>query len=641
MCGIMGLFSGNKQVDGALSNGIKALKHRGPDASRIWCSHDKRAGLAHARLSIIDLATGDQPISNETQRLHMVVNGEFYGYEKIRRELQRKGHQLRTQTDSEIALHLYEDHGIDCLKHLRGEFAFIIWDEEKEICFAARDRFGIKPLFFSVQNEALYLASEVKALFAAGVRAAWDEEAMAMFANSMLSLSDRHIFKNIYQIPPGHYLLARKGQIELMPYWDFDYPEMGSLPANLPEEEYVAQLRQAIEEAVRLRLRADVPVGCYLSGGLDSSAVLGLAAQHASAPIHAFTLSFEHEAYDEAKVAQEMAEHVGAFFHCLPIKQSDLADNFVEAVMHGEMFFINGHGIAKFLLSKEVRKTGHKVVLTGEGADEMFAGYPHFRVDQLLRGKNGLSHKLRQQCLHELQKTNAVSIGSLLPDQRNTSIDSITNRVGFTPAWLSVCLQFADKISGILADGFKYKTQALDGFAMGLSHLDIERQLKDRDPVNQSLYLWNKFKLPTYILTVLGDRMEMAHSVEGRVPFLDHHVAEFMRKVPVELKIRGMTEKYLLRKAAQPVLTKAVYERQKHPFLAPPAFSGAKTPFHDLLQASFRSKAMASVPFFDQQRLIALLDRLPHMEKKEALLWEPVLMVVLSACVIQEQFKLS
>jgi len=321
MCGIVGFFSrraANSEVD--LRRATRSLSHRGPDGRGHWVSDDGRVALGHARLSIIDLRTGDQPITSEDGKKRIVVNGEFYGYEAIQRELEESGHRLRTRSDSEIALHLYEELGSQCLHRLRGEFALILWDETTRTVFAARDRFGIKPLFYALHNETLYLASEAKALFAAGVPANWDTGSVFHSVEGG-GHSMRTLFEGVFQIPPGHYLIATDRHIEVHQYWDFDYPIAAHTTPWRSDEDYALEFREALEEAVRIRLRADVPVGCYLSGGLDSCAVLGLAARHYAGSIRAFTLTFDRAEYDEGEIAREMAAKAGAEFCPIPIRR--------------------------------------------------------------------------------------------------------------------------------------------------------------------------------------------------------------------------------------------------------------------------------------------------------------------------------
>ena len=307
MCGIVAIYHPHGCVSAeALVRGTAQLHHRGPDGQRHWIAPHGRVGLGHARLSIIDLVTGDQPIANEDGRRQIVVNGEFYDFERIQRELERAGHRLRTRSDSEIALHLYEDVGPHCLHQLRGEYAFVLWDEAQQRIFAARDRFGIKPLFFAWHDGALYLASEVKALFAAGVPARWNREGL-FNATVLGGQPTETLYAGVSQLPPGHYMLAGPNGMQIHRYWDFDYPLAAGPAVSRSDDEWAEEFRAALENAVRLRLRADVPVGCYLSGGLDSCAVLGFAARHAAEPIRAFTLAFDQVAYDEEAIAREMA----------------------------------------------------------------------------------------------------------------------------------------------------------------------------------------------------------------------------------------------------------------------------------------------------------------------------------------------
>jgi asparagine synthase (glutamine-hydrolysing) len=641
MCGIVAAFSRRHPVSEAgLQRATQRLFHRGPDGRRHWVSQDRRVALGHARLSIIDLVTGDQPIASEDGRTRIVVNGEFYGYEEIQRELERSGHRLRTRSDSEIALHLYEDLGPQCLHRLRGEFAFVVWDETHRVLFAARDRFGIKPLFYAFHDETLYLASEVKALFAAGVPARWDPGSVAQsveYGGHQICT----LFDGIFQVPPGHYLLATEKHLQLVPYWDFNYPRTGEGQRARSDADYLAEFRHVLEEAVRLRLRADVPVGCYLSGGLDSCAVLGLAARHRRDPIRAFTLTFDRGAYDEEPQAKEMAMKAGAEFTRIPIRQDDLAEHFDDAIVQSETFCINAHGVAKYLLSRAVRDAGCRVVMTGEGSDEILGGYAHFRRDMLLYNNEEQDPAAVATLLRELNDSNPVSRGLLLPHGEALPLVGLRRVLGFLPSWIETFSARSATIRGLLADDFLRGFAQHEPYHALLSGLDVRGQLIGRAAVHQSLYLWSKTMLPGYILTMLGDRMEMAHSVEGRVPFLDHHVVETIRSQPVAQKIRGMTEKYVLREAVRDVITDTVYRRQKHPFLSPPATLNPRNKLHALVQDRLRSSTMASIPFFDQKKVIGLLDSLQSMDEGARVANDPILMILTSACVLQERFQLA
>ncbi len=333
MCGIVGIFSSGSPVSPqALAAATAALGHRGPDGCRTWVASDGHAGLGHTRLSIV-APSSVQPIGSEDGTHQLVVNGEFYGFAAIRRQLRECGHSFQGETDSEIGVHLYEERGPGCLEQLRGEFALVLWDARKGVLFAARDRFGIKPLFYAQVGDSLVLASEAKALFAAGHLAAWDHETVYQQIFGAFR-SNRTLFSGVRQVPPGHYLYGPPGAVRLVRYWDVHYPAHRSR-RHFSEEECVARVRGLLMDAVRLRMQAHAPVGYLLSGGLDSSAVLSLAAAYSSQPVKAFTVAFPVAAYDESAKARSSASHVGADLQVVPVSDLDVAENFAESVRHG------------------------------------------------------------------------------------------------------------------------------------------------------------------------------------------------------------------------------------------------------------------------------------------------------------------
>jgi asparagine synthase (glutamine-hydrolysing) len=638
MCGIVALFSSQRTIsEQALTRAVSALHHRGPDQQKIWMSENSRIGLGHARLSIIDLVSGDQPIANRDGTLRIVVNGEFYDYERIQQELIQLGYRLQTESDSEIALHLYDQFGTQCLSHLRGEFAFVLWDDLNQVLFAARDCFGIKPLYYTVHQDTLYLASEVKAFFAAGVPAIWDRESFFLLDHGVLPPQNT-LFSKIYQVPPGYFLLASDAGIQLHRYWDFDYPLMESSPPKISSDDYIEKLRYTLDESIRLRLKADVPVGCYLSGGLDSSALLGMASRYMNQPIQAFTLSFEQAAYNEEALARETANYTGSNLQVVPIRQSDLAENFADAVCQCEMLCYNAHTTAKYILSRAVRDAGYKVVLTGEGADEILGGYIHFCVDMLRNGTQGLEEPRRQELLEALKQKNKISPGHF-GEVEIESLKSVARSLGFVPAWMERRVRL--KSVAVYSQEFLEEFSQRDAYRLFLNQIDVAGQLNQREPVNQSLYLWSKTHLPNYILRMLGDGVEMAHSIEGRLPFLDREVVELVCQMPISLKINGLTEKFVLRQAARPFITDTLYHRQKHPFLVPPSSFQPQEPLHQLMQDTLRSSVMATLPFYNQKAVIQLLDQLPEMSESQQQTMDVTLMKMLSACCLQERFGLT
>jgi asparagine synthase (glutamine-hydrolysing) len=640
MCGIVAMFSPSAPIgETPLERATKALQHRGPDGQRWWLSPDRHVGLGHARLSIIDLTTGDQPIANEDEKLRIVVNGELYGFEQIQKELERNGHKLRTRSDSEIVLHLYEELGALCVHRLRGEFAFVLWDDINKTLFAARDRFGIKPLFYARHNGALYFASEVKALFAAGVPARWDSESVYN-AGGIGGSQSNTLFEGISQIPPGHFLLATGNHVQVSRYWDFDYPKETAGGSQRSDGEYEEEFTQALEEAVKLRLRADVPVACYLSGGVDSCAVLGLAAKYHQGPLRAFTLTFEQAEYSEESVAREMAAKSGAEFSPVLVRSNDLADAFADAIVQAEALAVNGHGVAKYLLSRAVRDAGFKVVLTGEGADEILGGYMHFRRDMPSDKGDAGSTNVSDGFPPHIARDSATANADPSADGDGIAVSGVRQLLGFVPYWMEIAFSISVGMRSLLTEDFVLANRR-EGFRSFFNDVDVPGQLTGRHRLNQSLYLWSKTRLLNYLLTLLGDRMEMAHSVEGRLPFLDHHLVELARSFPIAQKIRGATHKYILRQSMREIITPTVFRRPKQPFWSPPASVDPNGRLHTLLNDTLRGAPLRSLPFFDQKKVVHMLDELPRVDHFKRVTNEQILMMALSACVLQERFRVS
>jgi asparagine synthase (glutamine-hydrolysing) len=344
----------------------------------------------------------------------MVVNGEFHGYREIRERLRADGYRFSTDSDSEIALHLYQERGMQAATLLRGEFAIVIADERQRAMIAIRDRFGVKPLYYAVVNGEVFFASEIKGLLALGVPAAWDLEGATGGIGRSHEKTD---FAGISTVPPGCYAIAKDGDIRIYPYWDWEIPTAEQDTRS--QVEIVEEFRQVLVDAIRERLVADVEVASYLSGGIDSCAVLGLAHQEMNRPIRAFTLTFENPLYDEAMIAEAQAKHVGASYHPIPITGQEIADSFADAIWHAERQMFNGHGVAKYLLSRAVRAAGIKVVFTGEGSDEMLGGYPYFRVDAL-NDNAALSAVDKSALIDEMFSANPATRAIMMPKQVNS-----------------------------------------------------------------------------------------------------------------------------------------------------------------------------------------------------------------------------
>jgi asparagine synthase (glutamine-hydrolysing) len=632
VCGIVGVVGLDGPVGAseraALGRAMGAMGRRGPDGSGDWAHEGGGAALGHVRLAIIDPEGGAQPIANEDGRVVAVVSGEFYGFEEQRVALEARGHRFRSKCDAELLVHLYEERGPDCLDDLRGEFAFLLYDARDRLLFAARDRFGVRPLCYAEHGGRIWLASEAKGLFAAGVPAAWDETSLEQALQMQYPSPERTLFRGVRSLEPGHLLLVSGGALRTRSYWDLNYPREPAGPEPA-EGEAIEAVRAALADAVRVRLRADVPVAFQLSGGVDSGAVVALAARLGREAPPCFTIGFDDAAYDERKAAAELAAHAGGELHVIGAPGAALVEAFVPAVEQGEGLAINGHIAAKFLLSRAVRDAGYKVVLTGEGADEVFAGYAHLRHD-LWAGDGGEGGEAR---LARLAAENRASAGIMLPSGPALSLDAVRARLGFVPAWLAAKATLGARVGALLSGGAG-RAPRFDAYRLFLAGVDVGGQLEGRVRVHQSLYLWTKTALGGYILRTLGDGMEMAHGVEGRLPFLDHRLFELARSLPVSLKIREGVEKYVLREACGPFLPASTRARQKHPFLAPPFAGVARGLMHDLLRPPYLPAA------FDGARVRAALDGLGGLPAAEQSALDPALCLAASAAVLQRRYRL-
>ncbi len=626
MCGIVGAFALSPSLSEEwLDRPLQALRHRGPDGEGRWCSPDGRAVLGHRRLAIIDRGGGAQPIANERGDVIAVVSGELYGHRELRESLRARGHRFRSESDSELIVHLYEEYGVELVDHLRGEFAFLLWDARQRRAIACRDRFGVRPLVYAKVGEAYVFASEGKALLAAGAPPAWDLASVFSATHMHYVPPARTLFAGVRQIEPGELAVLQDGHLRIRRYWDLDYPREEGLEA-VADEEAIARVAEALEEAVRIRLQAEVPLAFQLSGGLDSSAVVALAAAELGRPPLCYTVAFDRPGYDERARADELARHVGAELRLVEVSAAAIAERLPEAIAHSEGLAINGHIAAKHLLSERIRRDGVGVVLTGEGADEVFGGYAHLRRDRSPEGSGA----------EALAASNQASAGLMLPDGEGLELGAVERALGFVPSWMAAKATLGRRITSLLSDDFLAEHHGRDAYDDAVAELCGRRQLRGRSRVHQSLYLWSKSALATYILRTLGDGMEMAHSIEGRLPFLDHRLFEVARGLPVDLLIRGSVEKYVLRRAVGARLPPSIRAREKHPFLAPPLALSEAAPIRDVLHG-----AGAALPgFVDRDRLAAALDRVPKLDERGRRAWDPALMLIASLCVLQRRYAL-
>lgn len=606
MCGIAGLWSPNATDQATLSHAEKmadALYHRGPDGRGFHLDETSGLAMAHTRLSIIGLNSGDQPIYDHDAGLVLTANGEFYDYKRLRGLLRTDGYEFTTKSDSEIALKLYRKHGFDFVEHLRGEFAFAIFDKEKDQLLLVRDRFGVRPLFYHIGENGIFWGSEIKAMLAHPAVPCEMCPKAQLHQMMQVMVPGMTLYKGIQSLKAGHMLvISRKGdgfEVEERSYWDAVFPLDGEHD-DLPDDQHIENVREALVESIAFRLEADVPVACYLSGGIDSCSILGMAAAIQQSPVKAFTISFDDVRYDEAAIATEMAEKVGADQDILNIRATDLyGKNFEDAVYYSERTFYNTLGVAKMLMSKHVTESGYKVVITGEGSDELFGGYAQFKADYFLHDPAYAASAAGD----DMKKRNAIFSGSVLAE-KPMSHPAFDEVMGFTPSWIQPWMLVLERVRPLLSDDFKAKLGDYDPIAAIAYSLD-RSMLDGRHVLDKVQYSWIKTMLEGQILNWGGDRVDMANSLESRPAFLDHHVAELALRIPPHVRIRDGIEKWVVREAMKHVLPEVLYKREKFAFMAPPAHTdeAKTTEINKLIEKWLSSEKIAELGIFDEARL--------------------------------------
>lgn len=612
MCGIAGFFRASQLEPNAtdvVNDMVLTLHHRGPDGTGFHVDTERGLAMGHARLSIIDLEFGHQPLYSPDKDLILTVNGEFYDYKRIRTNLIMRGSRFRTKSDSEIALGLYREHGLDFVHQLRGEFGFALYDDKEDRLILVRDRFGIKPVFYHVGNDTVYYGSEIKALMA-------NPEVPRKFSSESLVHQLMHTmvpgttaFKDIQAVKPGHMIvITRQGDsldVKEHRYWDMDFPVKGERDESQPEQHYIDMVRDNLREAVHFRLEADVPVGCYLSGGIDSCSMLGLASAAQQSPVKAYTISFDHESYDESDIAKEMARKVDADHDILNLKAADLyGQNYITTLWHSERTFYNTLGVAKYCMSRRVHESGYKVVVTGEGADELFGGYPALKRDMLRHGQPDDASTEKAEAYQKLlDKNNKLFKGAILSEEKiaHPAFDKLC---GFTPSWIQPWMFTLELARPLLHDDVQKDIKDYDPIQAIADSLDPE-QIKERHALDIAQYTWSKTMLECQILNWGGDRVDMANAMESRPAFLDHHVAKAATMIPPHLRIKGNIEKWVLREAMKNILPEILYKREKFAFMAPPGHTeeNKQNALQELMDEYLSRDAIEAAGVFDPDRL--------------------------------------
>src|SRR5262245_58461180 len=561
MCGIAGVAyaDGTRPPSQAMLAGMAGLMvHRGPDSDGFYSVPG--VGFAFRRLSIIDLAGGDQPISNEDGTLTLICNGEIYNFVELKAELEARGHRFRTESDVEVILHLYEEYGPDCLPFLRGMFGFALWDARERRLMLARDRFGIKPLHYAVTPKGIYFSSEQKPIlaFAEGVDLSPDPQAHRMLVSFGYSFGAHTPCRGVRRLLSGEYLLYRDGRESLHRYWIPRFPRSGEQSERLSPDDWAEGLLEKLREAVRLHMRSDVPVGSWLSPGIDSSTVPALAGQLSEQPIHSFTIGFENPAADESYLNPTL-DRYGDYNlrNELVMCRDDSFDLFEKALWYCEE--PGAVIIPRFMLA-EAAARHVKVVVNGEGSDELFGGYSHFRRQRRVQPLSRLPFWLRRLVvhfgphLHEPLRQKEVQEIILLPPvmdmRRYAALHGVPSP--------QLCLE-------LLSPELR---AALVASEENMTPIPPPSEFESWQTFQQQQYLEQTIRLPDWINSAL-DRVSMAHGLEVRVPFLDHKLAEFCARIPVGLKFHGSTEKFILRQALRGVLPKSILDRRKRALTSP------------------------------------------------------------------------
>ncbi|MBN1543365.1 asparagine synthase (glutamine-hydrolyzing) [candidate division KSB1 bacterium] len=634
MCGICGIVSHEQPLSetetSVLQQMIASLRHRGPDGAGLYV--DKTAALGHARLSIIDPLGGQQPLCNEDRSLWLTCNGEIFNYIELRRDLNKRGHRFSGGSDAEVILHLYEECGTRLLDELNGQFAFALWDIQQKSLLLARDPVGICPLYYWHSGSRLAFASEIKALLQwQRIQPRLSLQALMQTLIFWSPLPGQTPFEEIVQVEPGTFLRYTRREKKQQRYWSLSFPEKSP---HTSFDRACSQLTDLLTDAVRLRLRSDVPVGAYLSGGLDSSLITALIQTQGKNRLNTFSIEFDHPRYDETAFQKVASTYLGTEHQSFLCPAHALTDHLAQVIFHTEHPILRMSPVPLMLLSQNVHDCDFKVVLTGEGADEFFSGYNIFKETKL-------------RCFHARQ-----------PDSQRRPLLYRTLYPyldGKNPRTAAFWQNFFSRNLGQLDDPFfSHRLRWQNGLSL-LRFLDPEclHQLENADPfgeleakigadlkvlspLNRAHYLETHIFLANYLLNSQGERMLMSHSVEGRFPFLDKRVIDFACSLPAHWKLFGLKEKWILKKTFRPLLPEQIVNRQKQPYRAPivSALSSRLTGIKELLQSAH----LAQQGVWHTKAVAALLCKLEETPERLSARDEMALMAILTTDQLIRQF---
>ncbi len=634
MCGICGIVTPGAAPDvELLTRMLGRLRHRGPDGSGYL--RDRHALLGHTRLAIIDPEGGAQPLCNEDGNLWVTFNGEIFNYVELGEELRRLGHTFRTLSDTEVVVHAWEEWGEDCFSRFNGQWALALWDRREERLVLSRDRMGVRPLFYARTGRRLVFASEVKALFAdPTLDRSLDPAGLRETFTYWSTVAPRTVFRGVEQLEPGHVAVLDRDGFRSRPYWEVTFPEQGH-EVGQDIVENTRELRERIVDATRLRfLRSDVPVGAYLSGGLDSAVTAAVIARYTQAPLHTFSLRFADPEYDEGDYQQKMAAELGTEHADIVVSPGDVADTFPDVVRHTETPVLRAAPAPLFLLSRLVHDHGYKVVVTGEGADEVLAGYDIFREARVrqfwARDPHSRTRDRAAELLYPWMARSPGRAPAFARDFFGQHLDPEDPALSHRPRWSST-----RAVQGLFSADLRHD---LDGVG-GPDVVDLlPTGSGSWDPLSRAQWLEMKTLLAGYLLSSQGDRMLMANSVEGRFPFLDPNVVEFANALPARHKLSGLDEKHLLKRAFADLVPEGIRNRPKQPYRAPDAASFFSASHPAWLDDVTSSAALRACGVFDPAPVAGLLAKAQRTAGRLGNTDNMRVMAVLSTQLVHHEF---
>ncbi len=613
MCGIVGIIDNSPPSSKVplLRRMLGLIRHRGPDAFGIYV--DDRVGLGSARLSILDLSGGDQPIHNEDKSIWIVYNGEVFNYPDLRADLEKKGHRFYTQTDTEVLVHLYEELGPEFFHHLNGQFALAIWDRRTKTLLLGRDRLGIRPLFYHLENGRLLFGSEIKTIFAdSGIRREIDFQTVSDIFTCWSPLADATAFRDVYQLLPGRYAIFSNGKLTTHPYWQLSFARKDH--GEKPLTECVEELTALLLDATRIRLRADVPVGAYLSGGLDSTYVTSLVKKHFNNQLRTFSVSFSDERFDEAPFQEKAVQAIGTEHSMTRCTDQDIGENLPDVIWHTEVPMTRTAPVPLYVLSRLVRENNFKVVLTGEGSDEIFAGYDIFKEDRVRRfwarePDSPIRPLLLKRLYPDIFVGDSGRAGAFLMSFFKRGLSRVDSPVySHLVRWENTA-----QIKAFFSDEYRESAGKLDNFIDRVV-ATLPDDYMTWDPLSRAQYMEITIFLSNYLLSSQGDRVGMGHSVEGRFPFLDYRVVEFAASLPPRYRLNVLKDKFILRKSANGLIPSELAMRPKQPYRAPISrcFMGAQTP--DYVAELLSVDALRRTGYFNPGNVARLVDKCRKQE---------------------------